>query len=105
MFKRTRPPLCKDCVHFKPDNDNIEGLSKCYRKVIITQSLITGDTLTQIKGEFEYCDLERKYNWIVSRIGLQNCGRSGRYFKAKIDKPIKTDTTKEAIYSEEYGKE
>lgn len=106
MLNRAKPPLCKDCEHFRHDDElNVEEFSKCYRNVKTTQSLLTGNDLIKRNGQELYCDIERKYNWLASRIGSQNCGRSGRYFKSRTDKLIVADETKETLYMEEYGKE
>ena len=77
--------LCKDCKHHK-DLSGSRGtqyttVHLCLRR-IQPHDLITGEPF----GAKNNCILEREGGWLYAR--LENlCGREGRFFEPKQDKP------------------
>lgn len=67
--------LCKDCEHC--DAHNGWYWAKCHHPLTNSVDAVTGVS----KGR--YCESEREWGWLQSRLGSPRCGKEARWFKPK----------------------
>lgn len=74
--------FCKDCKHYHEIIVGTHVAARLCKRRTPSHDLVTG---AQMPDRYD-CHFERAYGWSFSR--LENlCGREGRFFEPKEDKP------------------